>query len=131
MRCIRREPSVRSVLARSLPTYASVAPNYPRLSLAKKTRRTPDITLVLDLDETLMVATCNAALPHDYVVTMNEEASLLQVAEVLSTQIYVNLRPFVREFLQEAAKHFEVVIFTASEVGSRMVETCRKSTQIR
>ena len=32
------------------------------------------------------------------------------------TQVNVNFRPYVMEFLEEAAKFYEIIIYTASEV---------------
>ena len=59
----------------------------------------PEYTLVLDLDETLIHFTdkkrANADIHHH-------------------PEEYFNIRPYCQKFLQEMSKHFELVIFTAA-----------------
>ncbi|OMJ91319.1 hypothetical protein SteCoe_6107 [Stentor coeruleus] len=74
--------------------------------LAMKTRSTPRITLVLDLDETLVHSEMNP-LPHSDVIFK------IKVNQIEHT-IYVAYRPGLLEFLKSVCKKFEVVIFTAS-----------------
>lgn len=62
--------------------------------------------LVLDLDETLVHSSFKPVPNADFIVPI--------VIEGITYNVYVLKRPFVDEFLQECAKHFEVVIFTAS-----------------
>ena len=74
--------------------------------LPMKTRKTPKITLVLDLDETLVHSEMSN-LPHsDHVfkIKLNQEVY----------NIYVAYRPGLLNFLQFVCSAFEVVIFTAS-----------------
>eukprot|EP00871_Galdieria_phlegrea_P003869 jgi/Galph1/4483/GphlegSOOS_G3135.1 len=64
-------------------------------------------TLVLDLDETLV---------HSSFEGSKETADFILSICVQDTHmnLYVRMRPFLTEFLQEVYKHFELVIFTAS-----------------
>lgn len=64
-------------------------------------------TLVLDLDETLVHSgfapfSCSS----DVIIKIELEREI--------HDIHVLVRPYVREFLEKMAKHFELVIFTAS-----------------
>ncbi|KAJ2489950.1 hypothetical protein IWW37_003580 [Coemansia sp. RSA 2050] len=76
-------------------------------ALPRKTRSSPPITLVLDLDETLV----HCAL------TVVENADLVFPVEYngLNYNVYCRLRPGYREFLEKASELFEVVVFTASQ----------------
>lgn len=71
-----------------------------------KTRRTPRLTLVLDLDETLVHSELRPIPNPDAVlkVTFNGE----------NCNIYVLYRPGMFEFLHSLCKNFELVVFTAS-----------------
>ncbi len=64
-------------------------------------------TLILDLDETLILSYLDAEIPHDHEITMSENGYQLKV--------YINVRPWVQYLLDEANKYFRVVVFTASE----------------
>ena len=92
----------------SLPDYREVSQPWLRGHLAKKTRRSHNLTLVLDLDETLIHASCDSHEPHDLKIVISEGVEAIDV--------FISLRPYVKEFLAEIAKHFEVVLFTAAEV---------------
>ncbi|KAJ2472971.1 hypothetical protein GGI02_001217 [Coemansia sp. RSA 2322] len=76
-------------------------------ALPRKTRSSPPITLVLDLDETLV----HCAL------TEVDNADLVFPVEYngLNYDVYCRLRPGYREFLEKASELFEVVVFTASQ----------------
>ncbi|GJD10769.1 Carboxy-terminal domain RNA polymerase II polypeptide A small phosphatase 2 [Galdieria sulphuraria] len=66
-------------------------------------------TLVLDLDETLVHSGFEGSREtSDFVLSMQVENTNLQ--------LFVKMRPYLKEFLQEVTKHFEIVIFTASMV---------------
>ena len=61
-------------------------------------------TLVVDLDETLV-----------HCVQCNAEVTLpVRFSSGRRRTVGVNVRPFAREFLEQAARLFEVVVFTAS-----------------
>lgn len=64
------------------------------------------VTLVLDIDETLVHASFNTAKPFDTRLTIETETE--------RGYIYVAYRPRLREFLDFVAPLFEVVVFTAS-----------------
>ncbi|RKP40167.1 HAD-like domain-containing protein [Dimargaris cristalligena] len=75
--------------------------------LPRKTRSSPPITLVLDLDETLVHCTTDPDPNSDLVFPVELDSTIIQVR--------CRLRPGIQEFLERAAKHFEVVLFTASQ----------------
>mmetsp|Transcript_26613 Transcript_26613/g.32655 ORF Transcript_26613/g.32655 Transcript_26613/m.32655 type:complete len:208 (-) Transcript_26613:316-939(-) len=62
--------------------------------------------LVLDLDETLVHSSFRAVPGADFVIPV-------QIEDVVHF-VYVAKRPGVDEFLIEMAKHYEIVIYTAS-----------------
>lgn len=62
--------------------------------------------LVLDLDETLVHSSFRAVSGADFVIPV-------QIEDVVHF-VYVAKRPGVDEFLTELAKHYEIVIYTAS-----------------
>jgi len=62
--------------------------------------------LILDLDETLVHSSFKPVADADFIVPIEIEGNTYKV--------YVLKRPFVDEFLREVAKHYEVVVFTAS-----------------
>jgi len=62
--------------------------------------------LVLDLDETLVHSSFRAVQGADFVIPV-------QIEDVVHF-VYVAKRPGVDEFLTEMAKHYEIVVYTAS-----------------
>jgi RNA polymerase II subunit A small phosphatase-like protein/CTD nuclear envelope phosphatase 1 len=64
-------------------------------------------TLVLDLDETLIHSSSSA---QDIAVDFTIDVEI----EGYRCLMYVSKRPHLEHFLTEAAKHFELVVFTAS-----------------
>lgn len=62
--------------------------------------------MVLDLDETLVHSQFNVVKNPDYIIPVEMEGR--------TSNIYVLKRPGVDHFLQEMAKYFEVIIYTAS-----------------
>jgi len=64
------------------------------------------ITLLLDLDETLVHSSFVFSENADYAIPLEIDGQM--------TNVYVKKRPYVDYFLREVGKHFEVVIFTAS-----------------
>lgn len=92
----------------SLPDYNEISRPWICGHLAKKTRQTRNLTLVLDLDETLIHASIDPRDSHDFKISLKDNGSAID--------IFVDMRPYVKEFLIEVSKHFEVVLFTAAEV---------------
>ncbi len=67
----------------------------------------PNVTLVLDLDETLVHASLQPVHTADDFVQLQSNG--------VQYQLWVNYRPHMMEFLLYAAERFEVVLFTASQ----------------
>lgn len=93
---------------KQLPPYSEVVTRAvkPELPARRITRNTP-MTLVLDLDETLVHCSVDAC----------ENADLIFPVEFngVEYQVHVHKRPHLEAFLRAVAQHFEVVVFTASQ----------------
>ncbi|KAJ2851934.1 hypothetical protein IWW36_000707 [Coemansia brasiliensis] len=76
-------------------------------ALPRKTRSCPPITLVLDLDETLVHCALTKVDNADIVFPVEYNG--------INYDVYCRLRPGYREFLERASALFEVVVFTASQ----------------
>lgn len=84
-----------------------LAPTFEgQIVLPIKTRRAPKLTVVLDLDETLVHAELLKKEGFEDVITLDNGGSLLDV--------FVGRRPYLMEFLARASELFEIVAFTAS-----------------
>jgi len=90
-----------------LPPYSSVAPKTPRIVLPKKSKKAPEISLVLDLDETLVHCSVDPIPDADvtFPVTFNG----------CNYMVYVRKRPHLDKFFASILGKFEVTIFTASQ----------------
>lgn len=76
--------------------------------LPLKTRRTPEYTVVLDLDETLV---------HASLTPLPETDLTFEVAMPDTTEytVYVKRRPGLMDFLRHCSEKYELVLFTASK----------------
>ncbi|XP_061635613.1 CTD small phosphatase-like protein 3 [Phyllopteryx taeniolatus] len=80
----------------------------PRLpDIPPKTRSTPEATLVLDLEETLMFGSLN--------VIDNPEYTFHTAFQDHQYKVYMILRPHVKEFLQSVAKVYELFVYTCAK----------------
>ena len=78
-------------------------------ALPRKTRSSPPITLVLDLDETLVHCT-TTPIPG-----IHSDINFVVPFNGLDYKVVGNFRPGCHDFLAAVAKEFEVVVFTASQ----------------
>ena len=94
-----------------LPPYEHVIGGLPgwstRTVLPPKSPSDPPVTLVLDLDETLVHCTVDPVEDPDMVFAVEFNG--------IDYQVHVRYRPFLREFLEAVSERFEVVVFTASQ----------------
>ncbi|KAJ3442527.1 nuclear lim interactor-interacting factor-related [Anaeramoeba flamelloides] len=75
------------------------------------------LTLVLDLDQTLVYSSTKKPDQYDFKCIFKQKTlnldQIIQNEEATEQIIYVQKRPNLEQFLEECAKLFEVVIFTA------------------
>eukprot|EP00879_Flechtneria_rotunda_P006806 GHRR01007150.1.p1 GENE.GHRR01007150.1~~GHRR01007150.1.p1 ORF type:complete len:353 (+),score=123.98 GHRR01007150.1:414-1472(+) len=83
--------------------------------LPKQTRMCKQKTLVLDLDETLVHSTLDAACG------IGADFSFPVVFNGAEHMVHVRQRPHMRKFLERVAALFEVVVFTASQKVGKLL----------
>ncbi|XP_070688483.1 CTD small phosphatase-like protein 3 [Pempheris klunzingeri] len=72
-----------------------------------KTRSTPEATLVVDLEETLMFSSLNVIEEAEY--------TFHTAFQDHQYKVYMILRPYVKEFLQSMAKIYELFVYTCAK----------------
>ncbi|XP_062183635.1 uncharacterized protein LOC133887684 [Phragmites australis] len=92
---------------KDLPDLSMVVPKFRPVLLPKQTRSCPMISLVLDLDETLVHSTLEHCEDADFTFPVH--------FNFREHTIYVRCRPYLKEFLERVASLFETIIFTASQ----------------
>mmetsp|Transcript_63179 Transcript_63179/g.105099 ORF Transcript_63179/g.105099 Transcript_63179/m.105099 type:complete len:395 (-) Transcript_63179:505-1689(-) len=89
----------------------SLPPRPPMLTkpicLPKKTRGTHSVSLVLDLDETLLHSSIVPLPTYDIVFPVHFNA--------INYQVYVRKRPHMDYFMNRVSQLFEIIVFTASQ----------------
>ena len=118
------------VFIRSLPP-RPLCPSQP-VCLPRKTRGTHAVSLVLDLDETLLHSSITPLPTYDIVFPVHFNSINYQARARLrrpsrraraarpeprtgTRQVYVRKRPHMDEFMEHVSKHFEIIVFTASQ----------------
>ncbi|KAG8634637.1 uncharacterized protein LOC110604772 isoform X1 [Manihot esculenta] len=92
---------------KNLPDLSDMESNFHPTLSPKDSWRRKSITLVLDLDETLVHSTLEHCDDADFTFTV--------FFNLKEHTVYVKQRPFLHAFLERVAEMFEVVIFTASQ----------------
>lgn len=84
-----------------------VSSGRPPVLLPRQTRRCPPVTLVLDLDETLVHSTLEQCEDADFTFPVSFNAQ--------EYTVYVRRRPHLQNFLEKVSQMFEIIVFTASQ----------------
>ncbi|XP_022720326.1 CTD small phosphatase-like protein 2 isoform X3 [Durio zibethinus] len=92
---------------KNLPELSDVVSSFRPVMVPKEAWRRQAITLVLDLDETLVHSTLEYCDDADFTFTV--------FFNMKEHNVYVKQRPHLQKFLKKVAEMFEVVIFTASQ----------------
>ncbi|XP_068665943.1 uncharacterized protein [Aristolochia californica] len=92
---------------RNLPELSEVVPTVWPMLLPKETLSIKPVTLVLDLDETLVHSTLDDCEDADFTFSV--------YFNMKEHTVYVRQRPHLRVFLERVAEMFEVIVFTASQ----------------
>eukprot|EP01018_Ginkgo_biloba_P011010 Gb_40540 [translate_table: standard] len=92
---------------KTLPDLAEVVSPYRPMLLPRQARRWPPITLVLDLDETLVHSTLEHCDDADFTFPVH--------FNLKEHTVYVRRRPYLQVFMERVAQMFEIIVFTASQ----------------
>ncbi|XP_019954153.1 CTD small phosphatase-like protein 3 [Paralichthys olivaceus] len=91
---------------KNIPSQSQHSP--PRLrDIPPKTRSTPEATLVLDLEETLMFSSLN--------VIEDAEFTFHTAFQDNQYKVHMILRPHLKEFLQSMSKVYELFVYTCAK----------------
>ncbi|CAA6661304.1 unnamed protein product [Spirodela intermedia] len=91
----------------NLPDVSEAVSSIWAMLLPKETRKRKTVTLVLDLDETLVHSTLEHCADADFTFPV--------FFNMKEHTVYVRRRPYLHEFLERVAQMFKIVIFTASQ----------------
>ena len=75
-------------------------------------------TCVLDLDETLIHSNFKKITDAAYIYSYIEEDEKSRIEKkvcFIIIQLYVTLRPYLKEFLEDLRKRYEIIIYTAGD----------------
>ncbi|MQM01551.1 hypothetical protein Taro_034307, partial [Colocasia esculenta] len=95
------------IFIKNLPDLPEAVSSLWPMLLPKETRKRKSITLVLDLDETLVHSTLEHCADADFTFPV--------FFNMKEHTVYVRRRPYLHVFLERVAQLFEIVIFTASQ----------------
>ncbi|CAA2952293.1 CTD small phosphatase 2 [Olea europaea subsp. europaea] len=95
------------IYIRNLPDQLDAISTLPHANILKEKQKTKQITLVLDLDETLVHSTLEFCSNADFTFPV-----FFNMKEHI---VYVKQRPYLQMFLERVAEMFETVVFTASQ----------------
>ena len=76
-----------------------------------KTQKTKQKLLVVDLDETLVHTSFDYIENPNLIITIDLEDENNQINKC---NLYINIRPGAKEFIEELSYYYEIIIFTAS-----------------
>ncbi|KAL3520158.1 hypothetical protein ACH5RR_018307 [Cinchona calisaya] len=92
---------------RNIPDLPDFASDLRPTTLPKDSKKTKSVTLVLDLDETLVHSTLEHSDDADFTVPV--------FFNLKEHTVYVKRRPHMQTFLERVSEMFEIVVFTASQ----------------
>ncbi|GMI85965.1 SCP1-like small phosphatase 4 [Hibiscus trionum] len=92
---------------KNLPELSNVVSSFQPANVPKEAWKRKPVTLVLDLDETLVHSTLEHCDDADFTFTV--------FFNMKEHTVYVKQRPHLQTFLEKVAEMFEVIIFTASQ----------------
>lgn len=92
---------------RNLSELSDVVSSFRPSMVPKETQKKKSVTLVLDLDETLVHSTLEQCDDADFTFTV--------FFNMKEHTVYVKQRPYLKTFLKRVADMFEVIVFTASQ----------------
>eukprot|EP00249_Psilotum_nudum_P022202 c28415_g1_i1 orf=1255-2787(-) len=90
-----------------LPDLLEVVSPFRPMLLPKQTQHCPPITLVLDLDETLVHSSLEHCVDADFTFPVNFNFQ--------EHTVYVRRRPYLQLFMERVSQMFEIIVFTASQ----------------